>query len=213
MRVFKVFLIVIFISTAFYGFAETAETENVSDSDSGEFVFGMVFSTGNILFDLDAYRGGIGGRFVFPDFSLIASIGGGYESGNNVFAITGSFSAVVPIIKGRVIPYWGGVFSIDFSHSGNVLGSSVYTNMLTSKIGGVLGVEFFLHEYVSIFAEYELVAGVSRSVVRQNINNNLVGDPAVNFMIGSDLGNNSSIGVTVYTKPFLSFDDNTSENK
>ena len=66
-------------------------------------------------------------------------------------------------------------------------------------MGAVLGVEFFILEFLSIFAEYNLSFNGTISSTSTSVAGNVTKtNPELNFTIDSGIGNNSSLGIVIY---------------
>ena len=108
---------------------------------------------------------------------------------------------------GRVSPYWGGFINAGFISQKSEIDPDNWTKDTTFPLstGGVLGVEFFIMDFLSIFAEYSLsFEGNISSTATSTAGSITKTDPVLNYSIDSGIGNNSSIGVVIYMDDVVS---------
>ena len=195
--VFLTLLAVTFLTAA----QETGEMEG--EPEKKEFIPGLIFNTSNLLLDLNAYQGGAGVKLLYSEHALRFSAGAGYIGADSRLEITAGAVYEKPFYTGRVTPYWGGVLLAGYSREGAENDSDYWEIIqgFEASLGGILGVEFFLMDYLSVFAEYELAAGLAWSQVSRNAGGTLTKNGTTNFTAATGLGNNASLGVVVYLKP------------
>ena len=71
--------------------------------------------------------------------------------------------------------------------------------ILPLAMGAVLGAEFFIFEFVSVFAEYSLYAeGTISSTTTNTGGVETKTDPELNYSIDSGMGMDSSLGIVIY---------------
>ena len=140
--------------------------------------------------------------------AMRTSIGCSYENGTNTLGINGSYVLESPFFKGRVTPYWGGGLHVAYDVTQSANGEDwTRQSVLTGQLGGLIGAEYFIAEYISLFAEYELFLGLSNVVNAQSIAGAVTENSVTNFEIATDLGNNASIGVVIYVKPVFEIEE------
>ena len=165
-----------------------------------EFTPGLIFNTNNLLLDIDEYQSGVGIKLMSLNFSIRALLSLNYESGNNVFNSRIGFALEKPFFTGRIAPYWGVSLT-----SGLTIDKDEYsgddwrkTRTISADISAILGTEVYIFEFLSFFAEYKLGAGFSSVNTTQEISGNRTENSAINYNIGTELGNEASIGVVIY---------------
>ena len=178
----------------------TSEQVGSSESDqeeSGEkiwkgFTPGIIFNTSNLLMDISGYQSGFGMKFRSEHFSLRTLLSLGYDSSTEVLDTTVGVALEKPFFTGRVTPFWG--FSVEGGYVEDE-GETFDSTTLTGKFSALLGVEVYILEFLSVFAEYELGASVSRVEVDQDAGG---GSDSTNHAFGTGLGNDASIGIVIY---------------
>ena len=164
----------------------------------------LPISAGNILLDIDEYQGGVGVKFLYPDYALRASIGGGYSSadGSLDIAVTGTFEK--PFFIGRITPCWGvnAVLGYDQERSAVDADNWSMTQAVSASVGGVLGLEFHVTDAVSFMVEYELAASLAWAGSSSAADGVVTpGDSTVNYDVSTRLGNGGGIAIVLYLEP------------
>lgn len=161
---------------------------------------GIIFNTSNLLLDLAAYQSGVGLMLRNEDFALRSLVSLEYESGNDLFESTVGLAYMQPFFSGGVYPYWGVSLIGGYSFDRDEFDSQNWTETraLTAELAAIFGAELFLLKFLSVFAEYKLGISFSRSQVNQGSNGLETETLKKNFRIGTDLGNEASIGVVLY---------------
>ena len=166
------------------------------------FVPGIIFNTSNLLMDIDSYQGGFGGKLLFPDYALRLMVNLGYHTTptDRIELASGVVFEKQIFMNGRVNPYAGVLTEIGFSYDRWEADSDNWTRLktLTAGVGGILGVEVFILDYLSVFAEYELSARLGWTAKSQNLGGIASDSSKLNYEVVTGLGNRSFIGVVVY---------------
>ena len=218
MRLHLVWLVVVLLgitSAAAWSQAdESGSQDGDGDGEKRAMTPGLIFNTSNLLLDLSAYeggvagspyRGGIGAKLDFSSFALRGLFSFRLENAdtdnddNNVDFTLG-VSAQMPFFHGRVTPYWGGF--VDGTLSKELNGSDEAVETTTTVVGGalgpLLGAEFFIFDYLSVFAEYALAFRIARATVVTDTGDDKNEEQTTNYRIGTRLGNAGSLGVVIY---------------
>jgi len=192
--------ILLFIMIAFFNLPLWAQEAKTEDLKIMGFTPGLIFNTSNILLDLSAYQTGVGIMLWKSDHSLRTLFHMGYESGNEIFDTKLGIAYIKPVFQGRIVPYWGaelkGGYNIDTDQLNNE--NIQKTTVLTGGLAGILGTEVYILDFLSAFAEYNLGIFFSRSTVEQDTEGFEAQPATTNYRIGTELGNEGSIGVVVY---------------
>lgn len=165
---------------------------------------GFIFNVSNILLDVEEYRGGVGVRFLYPAYALRASLGGGYSSANDSLEIAASGTFEKPFYVGRVTPLWGINTVLGYEQERSAVDADNWsiTRSVSASMGGVLGLEFHITDYVSLMVEYELAASLAWTGFTRAVDG--VAAPAatsVNYDVSTRLGNGGGISLVLYLKP------------
>jgi hypothetical protein len=182
--------------------AETEETaEEVNSIDKVlPFMPGIIFNTSNILLDLEEYQAGVGLMMLGESHSFRGSFGFSYESAANFLGMNISFAYLRPIIKGRVTPYWGVGVTMGYSFDKDTYDADDWQSIHSFEggVSAVLGVEVFVFDFLSLFAEYDLGVSIAWSKVVQSSSGIESDSQSFNYSLGTGIGNGASIGVVVY---------------
>lgn len=169
-------------------------------SQEKSYTAGFIFNTSNILLDLEEYQSGVGFKLRGEDASLRGLFSVSYESGNDEFDSNLGITYEKPFFSGRVSPYWGiaGKVGFNLDKDNYDTDNLVNTTTITGNLSAVFGTEVYIFEFLSVFAEYNLGASVSRANVVQNSSGTETENTTTNFSIGTELGNEASLGVVIY---------------
>ncbi len=155
-------------------------------SVDGKFDFGLIFNTSDILLGLESYQGGVGMKFVWGNIALRGTFDLLYNGSGDSFAINGGVTLEYHLIRGPISPYVGGLVS-----GGYTTVKDVSTSIPVS-MGAIAGVEVFLFDFLSFFAEYCLAADLTWGT-------DLATDKdTFDYLIDTRMGNNSKLGIVIY---------------
>lgn len=164
--------------------------------------WGFIFNTNNLLLDIESYQAGVGIKKLLDDDAALRCLGDiFYSSSTNTFSGTLGVTYEKHFKPGRISPYWGGFIEAGYLGQKSEVDSDNWTkdNSFPISLGGVLGVELFILEFLSVFAEYSLyfdstITSTSTSFAGVETKT----DPEFDFSIDSGIGNNSSLGIVIY---------------
>ncbi len=184
--------------------AEAPEAE--SEEQSGRRMTpGFIFNASNLLLDLSAYQGGVGGKLDFGDYALrglfsFALRNSQADTTDNDIDLTLGLAAEFPFFQGRVSPYWGGFIdgTVTSEKTESAAGDVTSTLMLSGSVGPLLGAELAIFDFLSVFAEYQLAFGISRTTTENEATD--ISDETTNYNLATELGNAGSLGIVIYLK-------------
>lgn len=175
---------------------------------------GFIFNTESIFIDLESYQAGIGLKmrdFIYNEkikCNLRSLLFLSFNHFFNDYSVKFGLAAEFPLIRDqRLVPYWGLFADVEYSYL--FVETSETTSIAETRIpvsfGGMVGAELFLIEYVSLFAEYNLVGYLLNTIIE-------VTDPAIpeeeagatssmDFKLRTEIGNKGMIGIVIYFKP------------
>jgi hypothetical protein len=164
---------------------------------------GFIFNTSNLLLDLESYQGGVGIKLIYPEYALRASAGGSYTGTTGQLDFNLGLTYEKPLFTGRVSPYWAINSIFAYSQERSEIDPDNWMKLkgFSAGVGGVLGVELFILDFLSIFAEYELSASVAWSFTSRSLDGTVSESSSTNFNAATGLGNSGSLGLVVYLKP------------
>ena len=188
-------------------------TAAIAVSAAGEDIkpFGIIFNTGSILLELESYQTGIGDQtgvgIKIPGDTVHMRYSGEIYAANNNSTIHFGLGATLEkhFRPGQVSPYIGGFAHASFFHDSDKEEpeDDTWKRHVTVplSVGGLLGIEYFLLDNLSVFAEYALAVEVDIHVNTTSTAG--IVEPLETYSdirIDSRLGNNSKIGIVIYVK-------------
>jgi len=176
-----------------------AEAEAQEDSSAN---WGFIFNTSSILLDLDSYQAGLGTKVLFPnDLALRFLIDGYYSSSVNLFDASLGLALEKHVRPGRVSPYWGGAVKAGIMSKYLEVNPDDWTRDISIPFSAaaILGVEFFVFESVSLFAEYNLIFEASILKRTSSVGGEITSNPAeFSFSVDTGIGNEAMLGIVIY---------------
>lgn len=175
-------------------------SDDLNKQDDKKLHMGFIFSTPNILLDIDEYNGGVGFKMKFPDFSLRFMGDFGYSSSTDIISFDLGASIEKPFRDGRISPYIGGGILAGIENERVEIDADNWTTQLTIpfEASGYLGVEFFLLEFLSVFAEYEVALRFNSIKVSESINGTVTDTSNWNWDVNTGIGNSGRLGFVIY---------------
>ena len=183
----------------------TAEDQNIGEKMKpamGTRNMGLIFNTTNILMDLDSYQGGFGFKGSLEKYELRSMADFLFRNNPNAFAINFSFALEEHFMPGRISPYLGGILGAGFIYLKTEVDANNWTQVFTFplSLGGLLGVEVFIFEFLSLFVEYNLAASVGLNINRTSSAGVITTDFTFDYSLDLGMGNQSKIGMVIYFK-------------
>ncbi len=152
--------------------------------DLGGERLGIIFNVPDILMAVgesnDGLMAGLGLKYWLKEKSAVRGLleftllNPGAGTTTTTFGVDAAYE--YHFVKGKVSPYTGGIAGIEIR---SVTGNPVTMGLI---LGGILGVEVRVLDYLGLFAEYNLRIFYS--------------DPEFDLVLG--MGNNASLGIVVY---------------
>ena len=171
-----------------------------------ERTLGILFSTSNILMDIGTYGTGVGLGWYRPE-NAIRAFGSGVASNSSSTLTTEAGVARVGYLdQARVSPYWIVSGSAGFLTQKSETGPDNWTRTTTlnATAGMGLGAEVFILDFLSVFADYQLLADVSRAQTRESVGGAVTqGEATWTYVIQTALGNTSRLGLAIYLDPVI----------
>lgn len=184
--------------------SEAPEAESVEQSGR-RMTPGFIFNASNLLLDLSAYQGGVGGKLDFGNYALrglfsLALRNSQADTTDNDIDLTLGLAAEFPFSRGRVSPYWGGFIdgTVTSEKRESAAGDVSSRLVLSGSVGPLLGAELAIFDFLSVFAEYQLAFGISRTTTENEATD--TSDETTNYNLATELGNAGSLGIVIYLK-------------
>lgn len=181
--------------------------------DKPKAVPGIIFNSGSLLLDIMSYEGGIGLKFKNVDFKFMkvdirSLIDFSLVTDFNTFETNLALALEKHIFDNRISPYWGLFIKTGITRIRMETDEDNWTESLTVPLstGAILGIEFFLFEFMSVFAEYNLEFSIDKTTDSTSIAGIVEETSTTDFFIDTKLGNSSKIGIVVYFKEVIKID-------
>lgn len=169
--------------------AQTKATSPVQKLDipQGSCDFGLIFNTSSILLGLESYQGGLGlkvGRDRMSFRGLFALV---LNGASDAYSLNPGAAIQYYLITGsRIAPYIGGSATGGYMRPDNV------TSIVLMSVGALAGVEVFLFDFLSVFAEYAITADFTLSTDIPT------SQTTFDYLVDAGLGNDSKLGIVIY---------------
>jgi len=161
---------------------------------------GFIFSTDNLLMNINDYNGGIGIKMMFPKLSARFLVDFGYSKSTGIFSTDLGFTLEKRMREGRIVPYLGGGFKAGINREKVELDIDNWTKQISIPLeaSANLGVEVFLLEFLSFFAEYSLAFQLIAVNTKESINGTVTSDTTWTWDLSTGLGNSGRLGIIIY---------------
>ena len=120
---------------------------------------GVIFNTDDILLDLESYQGGLGVKIGLDKFMLRAMADILLNTGLNPFSLTVGAVLEKHVLPGPVSLYWGPCARMGFTILTDKIDADNWNQNIAWEVlsaGVVGGIELFIFDFLSVFAEYQL---------------------------------------------------------
>ncbi len=158
---------------------------NVSTT-KGPVDVGAIFNTSNLLFGLESYQAGLGAKIGWGKLDLRGLFDFTINGSSQSYAVDLGTTVEYHFIPGPVSPYVGASVSLGYMTQSNI------TSAVTGSLGAVAGIEVFILDFLSVFAEYEVAADLTDTTDLQT------SQSTFDYLINTRMGNNASLGVVIY---------------
>ncbi len=103
-------------------------------------------------------------------------------------------------LPGSISPYWGGFFSLGLISLMSTVDANNWSQNITTQLsaGGLFGVEIFIFDFLSLFAEYSLSATLNANTTSNSIEGFVETTAEYEHTLDIGLGNESRIGIVIY---------------
>jgi len=162
---------------------------------------GIIFNVGNILEGIDSYQGGLGIKTTRDTLSWRFLVDLYYDYDAELFSTALGITREYHLFVDRISPYIGWFISTGFSYNDNQILDQTELNVPVD-FGALFGLEWYLNEFLSIFAEYSVSLEYSYTSTKSEIYEN---QEETSLIINSGLGNKGKIGLTIYLKDMIEF--------
>ena len=157
-----------------------------ASTTKGPIDIGAIFNTNNLLFGLESYQAGIGVKIGWRKLCLRGLFDFTINGSSQSYAVDIGTTVEYHFIPGPVSPYVGASVSFGYMTQSNV------TSAITCSLGAVAGIELFIFDFFSVFAEYEVAADLIDTTDFQT------SQSTFDYLINTRMGNSASLGVVIY---------------
>jgi hypothetical protein len=148
---------------------------------------GLIFNTSSILLDLESYQAGIGLKIGRDKVSFRGLFDLVLNGASDSFSLNAGAAIQYQLLPGSsVAPYIGGSVGGGYMRQGDAL------SMVVLSAGALAGVEIFLFDFLSVFAEYAITADFTLST---DISTS---QTTFDYLVDTGMGNNSKLGIVIY---------------
>lgn len=171
------------------------------ESNIGPVGFGILFSTNDLLLDIEGFQGGVGAKIGFESWTLRGTADLLISTAFDPFSI--SLGAVLEkqLWPGPLSVYWGPLAETGFTtislfktDDDNWSRSST----LPLSLGCVFGVELFLFEFLSVFLEYQAALDLGLNITRISTSGTVTSTTEFTYSLDIGMGNNAMFGIVFY---------------
>lgn len=147
---------------------------------------GVIFNTNDILLGLGEYQGGLGAKIGWDKFALRGMFDFTINGSASAFAVGLGLTGEYHFIQSPVSPYLG------LSVGAGYLAQSNVSTSVSFSVGPVVGVEVFMFDFLSLFAEYTITANFTSTTDSQTSQSTL------DYLITTGMGNSAKLGIVIY---------------
>lgn len=183
---FSGILAVLFALTPPFAVAEGSSLIPNLSPTKGPYDLGIIFNTNDLLFGLESYQAGLGAKIGWGSLYLRGLFDFAVNGSSQSFAIAGGATLEYHLIPGPISPYVGASAGLGYNIQGNVISAANFS------LGALAGVEVFIFDFLSVFAEYTIAADLTYSTNLQT------SQSTFDYLINTRMGNNMQLGIVIY---------------
>ena len=164
---------------------------------------GLIFNINESIVSFDSYQGGLGLKLGWNQFNFRFLVDFLYSNASETTAFDTSVSFEYHPASHFLSPYAGAYVGVGHASQVEKIGKPKITTSTTSTsvFGGPLfGVEVFILDFLSLFAEYVVKFEHTNTTIKEKTSSNTETDTNRNLLIDTALGNGSMIGIVIYFK-------------
>jgi hypothetical protein len=157
------------------------------DLAQGSYDLGLIFNTSSILLDLESYQAGLGLKIGRDKVSFRGLFDLVLNGASDSFSVNAGAAIQYYLLPGSsVAPYIGG------SIGGGYMRQADAISMVVLSVGALAGVEVFLFDFLSVFAEYAIAGDFTFSTDIPS------SQTTFDYLVDTGMGNNSKLGIVIY---------------
>jgi hypothetical protein len=173
-------------------FAANAQTKASSpvqklEIAQGSCDLGLIFNTSSILLDLESYQAGIGLKIGRDKVSFRGLFDLVLNGASDSFSLNAGAAIQYYLLPGSSLaPYIGSSVGGGYMRQGDAL------SMVVLSVGALAGVEVFLFDFLSVFAEYAITGDFTFSTDIPS------SQTTFDYLVDTGMGNKSKLGIVIY---------------
>jgi len=168
--------------------------------EAGKNDLGFIFNTTNALLDIESYQGGIGMKIGGEKYTYRFLLDLLINTDFSPFSISAGAAFEKHFISGPISPYWGGLLEVGYTSLKNEFDADNWDQSITVplSLGGILGIELFVFEFLSLFVEYNLKVALAVNINKSSIAGSVSTEKEYSYNLDIGMGNSSMIGIVIY---------------
>lgn len=180
-----------------------AQPRRVAEGETpiGNRDIGILFSTDDILFDLEGYQQGVGVKISAGKWMFRGMIDLLLNTGIDPFSITLGGVFERHLLPGPISVYFGPSIETGLTISTTKIDADNWTQDISLPLltaGGVFGVEIFVFDFLSIFLEYQAALALGMNIDRISTAGSISSTSEFTYKFDVGLGNSGKFGIVFY---------------
>lgn len=147
---------------------------------------GVIFSSSDLLLSLESYQAGLGAKIGWGSLCLRALLDFTVNGSSESYAANVGATMEYHLLPAPISPYLGAFAGGGYMQQSNI------TSAVDFSLGAIAGVEVFILDFMSVFAEYAIAADFTSTTDLQTSQNTF------DYLISSRMGNNAKLGIVIY---------------
>jgi len=168
---------------------------------AGERDIGILFSTNDILFDLEGYQQGVGVKISMDKWMFRGMVDILLNTGINPFSISLGGVLERHFLPAPLSVYWGPSLETGITISTDKTDADNWTQDIALPlltVGCVLGIEVFVFEFLSVFLEYQAALALGLNIDRISTAGSVSSTTEFTYKFDVGLGNSGMFGIVFY---------------
>ena len=163
--------------------------------------FGILFSTNDLLLDIQGFQGGVGAKIGLTGWMLRGTADIVLNTECDPFSMDLGAVLEKHIWPGPLSVYWGPLAGVGFT---TILlfktdaDNWSRINTFPLSLGCVFGIELFLFEFLSVFIEYQAALKLGIDSTRVSTAGSVTADREFTYNFDIGMGNNAMFGIVIY---------------
>ena len=198
-KLFSSLLCLALLTVSGSAFAENEVAENqAGGKEPASLDVGMIFNVNGLTLDFDSYQGGLGAKIAKDNIAFRLMLDLFYSNSSNAFSLDLSTCFEYHFLDGPISPYLGAYLSAGYAVQEFTEGTVTSIRSIPLAVGPVFGMEVFIFDFLSLFAEYAVEFELNISTMEQSIAGSKSSETDSTFVIDTAMGNNSKLGIVLY---------------